>query len=86
MQIVSQQLTTVLVGGLAGPAAAGLFKIARSYAGALSAGVPAPSTAVIGKLFLGDYLLPFELVSLILLAALLGAVFFSHSERREAAK
>ena len=64
----------------------GLLKIARSFAETLSAGTPGPSTAIIGKLFLGDYLLPFELVSLILLAALLGAVFFTHSERREAAE
>jgi len=67
-------------------ASAGLLRIAGSYAGTAASAAPVPSTAVIGKLFLGDYLLPFELVSLILLAALLGAVFFSHSERAEAAK
>lgn len=67
-------------------ASAGLLRIASSYAGAGPSAAPTPSTATIGKLFLGDYLLPFELVSLILLAALLGAVFFSHSERAEAAK
>ncbi len=67
-------------------ASAGLLKIARSYSGTLSAAPAEPSTRIIGKLFLGDYLLPFELVSLVLLAALLGAVFFSHSERAEAAQ
>jgi NADH-quinone oxidoreductase subunit J len=67
-------------------ASAGLLKIARSYAGTTASAPAAPSTAVIGRLFLGDFLVPFELVSLILLAALLGAVFFSHSERAEAAK
>jgi O-antigen/teichoic acid export membrane protein len=36
VQIVSQQLTTVLVGGLAGPKAAGLFKIARDVATAIT--------------------------------------------------
>jgi O-antigen/teichoic acid export membrane protein len=36
IQIVTQQLTTVLVGGLAGPAAAGLFKIARDVATAIT--------------------------------------------------
>lgn len=65
---------------------AGLYKIASSYAGTHAIAAPSPSTRVIGKLFLGDFLLPFELVSLILLAALLGAVFFSHSERAEASK
>jgi NADH-quinone oxidoreductase subunit J len=64
-------------------ASAGLLKIARSYCGTLAAAPATPGTRVIGKLFLGDYLLPFELVSLVLLAALLGAVFFSHSERPE---
>ena len=29
---------------------------------------------------MGDWLLPFELISLVLAAALLGAVFFSRSE------
>ena len=66
-------------------ASVGLLKIAASYAGTPAAAPPTPSTRIIGKLFLGDYLLPFELVSLILLAALLGAVFFTHSERPEAA-
>lgn len=69
-----------------GIASVGLLKIARSFAGDLAAAPASPSTRVIGKLFLGDYLLPFELVSLVLLAALLGAVFFSHSENREAAR
>jgi NADH-quinone oxidoreductase subunit J len=67
-------------------ASVGLLKIARSYEGAVAVVPPAPSTSTIGRLFLGDFLVPFELVSLILLAALLGAVFFSHSERAEAAK
>lgn len=65
---------------------AGLLKIARSFASVTAAGPAVPGTHQIGKLFLGDYLLPFELVSLVLLAALLGAVFFSHAERPEAAK
>ncbi|MFI5361911.1 MAG: NADH-quinone oxidoreductase subunit J [Elusimicrobiota bacterium] len=66
-------------------ASAGLLKIARSYAATRAAAPPEPSTRVIGKLFLGADLVPFELVSLVLLAALLGAVFFTHSERTEAA-
>lgn len=67
-------------------ASAGLLKIARSYSGTLAAAPASPSTRIIGKLFLGDYLLPFELVSLVLMAALLGAVFFTHRENTEAAK
>jgi NADH:ubiquinone oxidoreductase subunit 6 (subunit J) len=40
----------------------------------LAAGrVPAPTTAEIGRLFLGDYLLPFEAASVLLLVVLMGA-------------
>ena len=34
---------------------------------------PAPTTAEIGKLFMGQYLLPFEAASVLLLVALMGA-------------
>lgn len=34
---------------------------------------PGPTTAEIGKLFMGDYLLPFEAASILLLVALIGA-------------
>ena len=37
----------------------------------------------IGDLFLGDYLLPFELASLVLLAALIGAVVLARQEIKE---
>ena len=43
----------------------------------------APTTARIGDLFLENYLLPFELASLVLLAALIGAVVLSRKELRE---
>jgi NADH-quinone oxidoreductase subunit J len=39
-----------------------------------------PTTAKIGDLFLESYLLPFELASLVLLAALIGAVVLSRKE------
>lgn len=39
-----------------------------------SGAAPATTTALIGKLFLTDYLLPFELISVLLLAALVGAL------------
>ncbi len=42
-----------------------------------------PTTARIGDLFLQSYLLPFELASLVLLAALIGAVFISRKELKE---
>ncbi len=42
-----------------------------------------PTTAKIGDLFLDSYLLPFELASLVLLAALIGAVVLSRKEIKE---
>lgn len=42
-----------------------------------------PTTAAIGELFLEDYLLPFELASLVLLAAMIGAVVISRKEIKE---
>ncbi len=45
--------------------------------------VYAPTTAKIGDLFLEQYLLPFELASLILLAAMIGAVVLSRKEIKE---
>ena len=42
-----------------------------------------PTTAIIGDLFLYSYLLPFELASLVLLAALIGAVVISRKEIKE---
>lgn len=62
-------------------AAFGLSKIARAYCGTFATVVATPGTRSVGKLFLGEYLLPFELISLVLIAALLGAVFFSRSEK-----
>lgn len=42
-----------------------------------------PTTAKIGDLFLLNYLLPFELASLVLLAAMIGAVVISRKEIKE---
>lgn len=39
-----------------------------------------PTTASIGRLLLSEFLIPFEAVSLVLLAALIGAVLFTHQE------
>jgi len=40
-----------------------------------------PTTHSIGRLLLGDLILPFEVVSLVLLASLIGAVLFSRKEK-----
>ena len=42
-----------------------------------------PTTYAIGNAFLGDYVLPFEVASLVLLAALIGAIVISRHEARE---
>jgi NAD(P)H-quinone oxidoreductase subunit 6 len=42
-----------------------------------------PTTSKIGDLFLENYLLPFELASLVLLAAMIGAVVISRKEIKE---
>jgi NADH-quinone oxidoreductase subunit J len=41
-----------------------------------------PSTAKIGRLFMTDFILPFEVVSVLLLAALIGAVLIARREVR----
>jgi NAD(P)H-quinone oxidoreductase subunit 6 len=43
----------------------------------------APTTYAIGDAFLGEYVLPFEVASLVLLAALIGAIVISRHEARE---
>ncbi len=57
-----------------------LVSIKKYSFGAFNA-FSAPTTASIGRLLLGDMLLPFEIVSLVLFAALVGAVLFSRKER-----
>ena len=47
------------------------------------AGTPMPTTYAIGNGFLGEYLLPFELASVVLLAALIGAVVLSRKELKQ---
>ncbi len=78
-QVNERWMAALLVCGVS---AFGLMKVAAAYGGRFATGPTKPGTRELGKLFLGEYLLPFELVSLVLLAALLGAVFFTHSERK----
>jgi NAD(P)H-quinone oxidoreductase subunit 6 len=49
----------------------------------VAAATPAPTTYGIGNAFLGEYVLPFELASVVLLAALIGAVVLSRKELKE---
>jgi NAD(P)H-quinone oxidoreductase subunit 6 len=65
--------------------AAGLFVILTALALKTdwpgTARPPAPSTSGIGRLFLGEYLLPFEAASVLLLVALLGAAMIVRRRR-----
>ncbi len=50
------------------------------------AGIPkafAPTTEAIGKAILGHYLIPFEIASILLLGALIGAVYLARAEDKE---
>jgi NADH-quinone oxidoreductase subunit J len=75
--------TTQLASGLI--VAAGLFVILTTVA--LKAEWPAtprplaPTTSAIGRLFLGEYLLPFEAASVLLLVALMGAAMIVRRRR-----
>jgi NADH:ubiquinone oxidoreductase subunit 6 (subunit J) len=75
--------TTQLAPGLI--VATGLFVILAATALRTQwAGVPrppAPTTTEIGRLFLGEYLLPFEAASVLLLVALLGAAMIVRRRR-----
>ncbi|MBI5210895.1 MAG: NADH-quinone oxidoreductase subunit J [Elusimicrobia bacterium] len=59
---------------------AGLVRLVKLVAGVTAPSPAAPATRPLGLLMMGDFAVPFELVSLVLLAALLGAVFFSRKE------
>lgn len=50
---------------------------------AAAAGEAKPTTYGIGNAFLGEYVLPFEIASLVLLAALIGAIVLSRKEVKE---
>ena len=65
----------------AGIAGAELFVLLRSSTFAPTSGeMPALNTEAIGEMLLTEYLLPFEVVSILLLAALVGAVVLARGE------
>ena len=77
-QVNDRWPAALLVCGIGG---AGLIKIASSFTQTGAAGPARPGTREIGRLFLSAWLVPFELISVVLLAALLGAVFFTRAEK-----
>ena len=78
-QVNNMWLAALLVCAIS---SAGLWRVARSFPGLAAPAKALPTTRPLGLLLLGDYAVPFELVSLVLVAALLGAVFFSHQEKK----
>jgi NAD(P)H-quinone oxidoreductase subunit 6 len=75
--VVPALITTVLAGAVM------LYAILQTpwYHGKPAALVP--TTYGIGNAFLGPYVLPFEIASMVLLAALVGAIVISRQETRE---
>jgi NAD(P)H-quinone oxidoreductase subunit 6 len=70
-------LTTVLAGGVM------LYAILKTPWYQANARAIAPTTYGIGNAFLGAYVLPFELASIVLLAALIGSIVISRQEAGE---
>jgi NADH-quinone oxidoreductase subunit J len=61
----------------------GLWRVAETFASQSAGSAAGPTTKLLGLLMMGDYAIPFELVSLVLMASLLGAVFFSRVEKNQ---
>jgi len=76
---IAPALVTVLIVG-----AVMLFAVFHTpWQQAAVPGASNPTTYGIGNAFLGSYALPFEVASLVLLAALMGAIVISRHETRE---
>jgi NAD(P)H-quinone oxidoreductase subunit 6 len=60
-----------------------LYAVGRTQWHQEAVATVAPTTYAIGNAFLGEYVLPFEVASLVLLAALIGAIVISRHEARE---
>lgn len=84
-QVNSQWAAALLIVAIS---SVGLWRIVKAFAQTSAAGLPlpTPTTAPLGQLMMADYALPFEVVSLVLTGALLGAIYFSHLERGEEGK
>ncbi len=79
-QTNQQWLAAVL---LAGASLWGMARYVELYRGHTAPAAASPTTRAIAKLMLTDLAVPFELVSLVLLAALAGAILYSHHDKEE---
>ncbi len=78
-QVNNQWLAALLICGISG---AGLWKVASLAMRSLPPSATPATTAPLGLAMMSDYAVPFELISLVLTAALLGAIFFSHVDKK----
>ena len=60
----------------------GFKRVIAAFPSLVAATPARPTTRLLGLLLMGDYAVPFELISLVLTAAILGAIFFSHTEKK----
>jgi NADH-quinone oxidoreductase subunit J len=58
----------------------GMWAYISKFGGVTAPAQAKPTTALIGKLLLSEFAVPFELISLILIVALVGAVLFTRPE------
>ncbi|MBI5631580.1 MAG: NADH-quinone oxidoreductase subunit J [Elusimicrobia bacterium] len=79
-QVNNQWLAGLLICGIT---FSGLWRVIGLFSESRAHSAPVPGTRLLGRLLMSDYALPFELISLILMASLLGAVYFSRSERSQ---
>lgn len=88
-RIADVRVSNRTVGSLPALACLGVVGVSMAYAilhttwHAVQPGEPTPTTAAIGNAFLTTYVLPFELASVVLLAALIGAVVLSRKELKQ---
>jgi NADH-quinone oxidoreductase subunit J len=78
-QTNEQRLVGVLLALIVG---AGLVLTVKGFSASAPSTTLVPTSAPLGRLLMGDMVLPFEVVSLVLLAALVGAVLFSQDYKK----
>ena len=84
VQVSNRSVGRLPAGVLVGAVAAAMgYAIFRAPWRQATPGDPAPTTYGIGESFLGEFLLPFELASVVLLTALVGAIVLSRKELRD---
>ena len=69
---------------VAGTALWGLSRVGEGFRGVSADSALRPTTKLLGRLLMDDYAVPFELVSLVLVAALVGAIVFTLPDERGA--